>query len=236
MNSRTGGAVAFCTPGLHPDGAPVVILGAGGLARELLGICYELGVEDRVWGFVDPAPGLEGSLLDGKPVLGGDDWLLQQAGSPVCFLVGIGDNALRRRILVRVERTGLRPATLVSPHAVVSRFAQVLPGSVICPGAIISTNVTVGSCCVVNPASTLGHDARLSAYVHLAPGARVSGWVTLGEGAYIGAGAAVSERVSVGEWSVIGSMAAVVRDLPANVTAVGVPARPIREMEPGWHC
>ena len=228
MNSGTWGTGDSCTPGLHPDGAPVVILGAGGLARELLGICYDLGVEDRVRGFVDPAAALQGVVLDGKPVLGDDDWLADHVGPPTRFLVGIGDNALRRQITMRLEDAGMRPATLVSPYAVVSRFAQVLPGSVICPGAIVSTNVTVGSCCVVNPATTLGHDAQLSAYVHLAPGARISGWVSLGEGVYIGTGAAVSERVSVGEWTVVGSMAAVVRDLPANVTAVGVPARAIK--------
>lgn len=211
-----------------------MILGAGGLAREVLGICYDLRAEDRVLGFLDPDPVLEGAILDGKPVLGGDDWLSKYVGPPARFLMGVGDNARRRHISHRLEDAGIRPATVISPHAVVSRFARILPGSVTCPGSIISTNVTVGRYCVVNPDCTIGHDAQLSAFVHLAPGVHISGWVTLGEGVYVGTGAAVNQRLSVAEWSIIGSMAAVAENLPANVTAVGVPARPITERASGW--
>ena len=37
------------------------------------------------------------------------------------------------------------------------------------------------------------------------------------------------DKVSVGAWTIVGAGAAVVRDLPANVTAVGVPARVIKQ-------
>jgi acetyltransferase-like isoleucine patch superfamily enzyme len=62
-------------------------------------------------------------------------------------------------------------------------------------------------------------------FANINPGATVCGWVTIGEGAYIGAGAVIKDRVSIGAWSTIGAGAVVVRDIPPNVTAVGVPAR-----------
>jgi acetyltransferase EpsM len=66
-------------------------------------------------------------------------------------------------------------------------------------------------------------------FVNLNPGAAAAGSTRLGEGCYIGAGATVIDKVSVGDWTIVGAGAAVVRDLPPNVTAVGVPARVIKQ-------
>jgi sugar O-acyltransferase (sialic acid O-acetyltransferase NeuD family) len=220
-------------PGLWPADTTVVILGAGGLGREVLSTCYDLGVEDRILGFLDPDPELRSAVLDGKPVLGGDEWLAHCDRSRIRLLAAPGDNGRRREVTGQLEAAGWEPATLLSPTSVVSRFAHVGPGAVICAGTIVNTNVTLGSHCLLNPNCTVGHDARLHDFVQLAPGVHISGWVELGRGAYLGTGAAVSERLSVGEWSVVGSMAAVVDDLPDNVIAVGVPARVIRQRASG---
>jgi acetyltransferase EpsM len=40
--------------------------------------------------------------------------------------------------------------------------------------------------------------------------------------------------VTVGEWTIVGAGAVVIADLPADVTAVGVPARIIRHRPAGW--
>ena len=53
-----------------------------------------------------------------------------------------------------------------------------------------------------------------------APGVHVNGHNLIKEGAYIGTGANLNEKVTLGEWSVLGSGACVVKDIPANVTAV----------------
>jgi acetyltransferase-like isoleucine patch superfamily enzyme len=47
-------------------------------------------------------------------------------------------------------------------------------------------------------------------------------------------GAKIIQGISIGPWTVVGAGAAVVRDLPANVTAVGVPARVIKTKEEFW--
>jgi serine acetyltransferase len=43
----------------------------------------------------------------------------------------------------------------------------------------------------------------------------------------VGTNAAIVQDVTVGEGTTIGAGATVLEDLPANVTAVGTPARPI---------
>ena len=54
--------------------------------------------------------------------------------------------------------------------------------------------------------------------------------ITIGSNVWIGAGAVVVPGVTIGENSVIGAGSVVTRDIPANVVAVGVPCRVIREI------
>jgi acetyltransferase-like isoleucine patch superfamily enzyme len=52
--------------------------------------------------------------------------------------------------------------------------------------------------------------------------------VRLDEGCSIGAGATIADGVYVGAWSIIGAGAVVNENVPAHVTAAGVPARIIQ--------
>ena len=57
--------------------------------------------------------------------------------------------------------------------------------------------------------------------------------ITLGDNVWLGGGVIVCPGVSIGDNTVVGAGAVVVRDLPANVVAVGNPARVVREIVPG---
>ncbi|MES2476028.1 MAG: sugar O-acetyltransferase [Verrucomicrobiota bacterium] len=54
--------------------------------------------------------------------------------------------------------------------------------------------------------------------------------ITLADNVWLGGGVIVCPGVTIGENSVVGAGAVVTRDLPANVVAVGNPARVIREL------
>lgn len=54
--------------------------------------------------------------------------------------------------------------------------------------------------------------------------------VTIGRNCWLGAGVIVMPGVSIGDNSVIGAGSVVTRDIPANVVAVGVPCRVLREI------
>ncbi|MFD7295575.1 sugar O-acetyltransferase [Streptomyces sp. NPDC059897] len=54
--------------------------------------------------------------------------------------------------------------------------------------------------------------------------------ITIGDNVWLGGGAIVCPGVSIGDNSVIGAGAVVTRNVPANVVAVGNPARPVREI------
>ncbi|MET7743430.1 sugar O-acetyltransferase [Streptomyces sp. NPDC005385] len=54
--------------------------------------------------------------------------------------------------------------------------------------------------------------------------------ITIGDNVWIGGGAIVCPGVTIGDNSVVGAGAVVTRDIPADVVAVGNPARPVREL------
>jgi len=99
---------------------------------------------------------------------------------------------------------------------------------VVFAGAVIQPDAAIGGHAIVNTAASIDHDCVLGDFVHVAPGVRLAGSVVLGEGAMLGIGTVAIPGARVGAWSVVGAGAAILGELPANVVAIGTPARPRR--------
>lgn len=215
-----------------------VIIGAGGQAREVLEIleaCIEGGTPYEVLGYVvDPQFAPAGTIINGKPVLGGLKWFRGQP--PDTYAVcAVGAPDVRRRLTVRAAQEGACFGTIVHPKALVTRHATLGNGVVVLAGSILTVQVRVGDHVHVNLDCTIAHDAVLGDYATLAPGVHLSGNVSLGEGAYVGTGATVIEKTTIGAWSVIGAGAVVTSDVPPNTTVVGIPGRVVKSRPEGWH-
>jgi sugar O-acyltransferase (sialic acid O-acetyltransferase NeuD family) len=215
----------------------VVVVGAGGFAREVQDVirnCNYPNFQYELLGFIDDfAP--VGKDLHGAPVLGDFDWFKTSDAEDVFAVVGVGAPEVRRKLVKKAEALGVAFVSLADPSVVASPFVKMGKGVVICPGVILTNNITIGDHVHLNLSSTVGHDAVLEDYVTTAPGVHINGNNLIKEGAYFGTGANLNEKITVGEWSIIGSGASVVRDIPANVTAVGCPAKVIKTREEGWY-
>lgn len=215
----------------------IVIFGAGGFGREVLQIIRDINRVQPTWlfeGFL-VEPGYENSgLVQGCPVLGDINWLAIHPDVEVVIAIGI--SAVRQRIARSIRAICNNPfATLIHPRAWVGDHVVFGPGSVVCAGSLVTTDIVVGEHVHVNIGSTIGHDAILKDYVTLNPGVSISGNVTVEAGTEIGTGSIVIPKLTVGEWSIIGAGATVTKPVPANTTAVGSPAKVIKERQPGWH-
>lgn len=212
---------------------PLVIIGAGGFAREVHDVVESINdvAGTPVWdvlGFIDNHVDDPELIAErGVPHLGGDE-VLATLPAGTRYVIGIGNGAVRRSIDARATALGLEAAVLVHPTAWIGKHRVTLgPGSVVCAHVSITTNVRLGRHVHLNLNSTVGHEARLDDYVTVNPGATISGNVVLETEVMIGTGASVIQGKSVGAGSVIGAGAAVVRDIPAGVTAIGIPAKAI---------
>jgi sugar O-acyltransferase (sialic acid O-acetyltransferase NeuD family) len=216
----------------------VVIIGTGGFGREVLDVLEAVNqVETRyeILGFITE-PGFQnpGELINDKPVLGYYDWLEQNKGQ-VKAICGVGAPATRLRLIRQAEQMGVQFFSVIHPRAILTRWVKLGTGSIITAGCILTNNITIGEHVHLNLDCTVGHDVVIEDCVTVSPGVHISGNVRLKEGSFIGTGANLIEGKTVGRWAVVGAGSVVVKDVPANSTAVGIPAAVIKTRQPGWH-
>ena len=204
----------------------VVIFGAGGQARVLLELMDRAGI-CPIAGLVDDDPGLQGTRIDGVPVLGTMDRLasLIRVNRIHRAVIAVGNNTDRKRLANFARSLGLRLPVLIHPAAVVSPTAHLGEGTVVLAAAVVGAHARVGELCIINTRASVDHECQLGDCVHIGPGATLAGNVTIGDGAMIGAGSTIIPEICVGDQSIVGAGSTVIRDVPSNVTVVGVPAR-----------
>jgi sugar O-acyltransferase (sialic acid O-acetyltransferase NeuD family) len=142
--------------------------------------------------------------------------------------LGIGDNATRRRLFLRLRRAGIRAASCVAPGAFLARDAEVGDGAVLCPGSVVMTGAVIGNAAIVNTLASVDHDGVVGDFSQLAPGTCFGGAVRVGRSCFFGIRSAVFPGVSIGDGAVVRAGSLVTRDVPAHALVGGIPARVLR--------
>ncbi|MGW3679858.1 sugar O-acetyltransferase [Streptomyces prasinus] len=167
------------------------------------------------------------------------------------------DPEIARRQQAAVRLTARFQAAFVEDAAAAQSILTELLGSVgeeahVRPPLYVDygSNITIGARTFVNynltaldvAAIVIGEDCQIGPNVQLLtpthpvePGPRrdkleAAQPITIGDNVWIGGGAIVLPGVTIGDNSVIGAGAVVTKDVPANVIAVGSPARPVRDI------
>ncbi len=215
----------------------VVIIGAGGHAREILDVIDAVNTEapivNMIGYIVDPQYGRTGTVVNDRPILGGFDWLENHLNTSV--ICGVGAPNLRKYLVERVQVIGNKFFTIIHPSAKLTKWIQLGEGVVITAGSILTNNIYIGNHVHINIDCTVSHDTIINEFTTLSPGVHICGSVHIQNGCFIGAGVTVIDKISVGAWSIIGAGASIVSDVPANSTVVGVPGKVIKTRIEGWH-
>lgn len=202
----------------------VVMIGAGGHAK----VCIELlrAMGENVAYCVGASDSPDECL--GVPVLRGDENIgyLRSDGYSRLF-VAIGSNSLRYRLATVSIEQGYQLVNAISPHSIISPSAKLGLGVAVMAGAVINADAEIGDLAIVNTGASIDHDCRIGQATHIAPQCALAGMVTVGVGGFMGIGSCAIPNVSVGMWSTIGAGAVVIKDIPDNVVAFGIPARQV---------
>lgn len=215
----------------------LVIYGSGGFGREVCLVAEDINSLTRTWnilGFLDDTQEKHGTMIGGYPVLGDSTWL--ERNRSVYVVLAVGSPAAKWKIHSKLNRVGHgKYATLCHPTAWIGRRVSLGDGTVVCANSSITCDITIGRLVIINLNCTVGHDSVIADLCTMSPGVKISGNVRMEDGCELGTNAVVVPGVTLGGWSVVGAGAVVARSLPANVTAVGIPAKVIKEHDPGWH-
>lgn len=140
----------------------------------------------------------------------------------------IGNNQIRKRIMMLIMEKGIRIALAVSPKANLSNHIKIGTGTLVCPGVCINPFTIVGTGVILNTGAIIEHECSIGDFAHIAPGAVLAGNVHIGELSFIGANSVVKQGIKIGENVIIGAGAVVLKNIPDNEIWIGNPAKRVK--------
>lgn len=147
---------------------------------------------------------------------------LQQNG----FFIAVGDNLLRNKIYDQLKNKTLTPLNAIHPSSVIDTSTTIAEyGVMIAANATINPLAKIGIAAICNTGSIIEHECVIGDFAHIGPGAVLCGNVKIGTQTFVGANAVIKQGITIGRNVMIGAGAVVIKNVPDNVTVVGVPAK-----------
>ena len=207
----------------------IVIIGAGGVGREVSLIIQQINELEQTWnllGFIDDNTDNWGKVINGYSVIGGID-SLEFLSNDTYIVIAIANYEVKKNIVNKINNK-FKFATIVHPKVWIHDYMTVGEGTIIYEGAILTANIEIGNHVIISPKCGVGHDSIIKDYVSLLWNVNVSGNDLIEEGVMMGSGSTVIQGEKIGKGSIIGAGAVVVNDIESFSTAVGVPAKVIK--------
>lgn len=194
----------------------IAIYGMSGHGKVVADVARSLGFTNIFW--IDDNPEITETLSF-------DHFTEEYRTIPVAL--GVGNNILRAQLYNRLQEKGIAIISLIHPTATVSPSATIEIGTIIMPHAVINAEAKIGLGVIINSASVVEHNCTVGDFAHISPNAAIAGNVSVGKRVHIGIGSCVIQSRTIGDDAIIGAGSTVITDIPAGITAVGSPARPI---------
>ena len=209
---------------MTPAGRPLLIFPCNGNGVEALDC---LGDAHHCIGFVDDTPSKQGSRVHGIAVYGRavlterpEVQVLAVPGSPVSY-------PTRREVIRGLGLAETRLARVVHPSARVSPLARLGHNVLVMAGVVITANAVIGDHVCILPNTVIHHDVTVGDWTLIGSNVTLAGGVVVDENAYIGSGTSVMNGVRIGARALVGLGSNVIRNVAAESTVAGNPARPI---------
>lgn len=211
---------------------PLLLIGSGGLALDVLSIIDAINEHEQRWkvvGFLDDNPAKHGGVRGGVPVLGPVEAAADFPDARVVTCIsGPESHFVRAEIVDRLRFEPERYGTLIHPQAQLAPHCDVGHGSIVFAGATVTAPLPVGSHVILRPNVVVSHEDEIEDYVSIGAGAVLAGHVTIKKSAYVGAGSSIRGYITIGEGALVGMGAAVLNDVGPFEVWVGNPARYLR--------
>lgn len=206
----------------------MLIIGAKGLAKELLDVCKSLDDLSNLCFYDNQELSID--LLYGVFPILHDDEAVSYYFKTIDrrFILGFGDLKYRMILSEKFEALGGELTSIIDPNALVGTYdVKIFKGTTIMPGAIVSNGVSIGRGCLVYFNALITHDVSIGDFTIISPGVKVLGRVNIGSRCEIGANATILPDVTIGSDVIVGAGAVVTKDVPDGLKVLGVPAKAI---------
>lgn len=207
------------------------IYGASGFGKEVMPLVrqhYSQLNQDNIV-FIDDGGRLE--QLDGYKVLSYQQFM-QRPANQKAVTIAIADSQVREKLNAKLSQDNIEIINVIANNALQYDNITMGKGSIICGFVHLTSNIKIGKGFHANIYSYIAHDCVIGDFVTFAPRVSCNGNVHIEDHAYIGTGAVLRQGTPdkpliIGKGAIVGMGAVVTKDVPAGVTVVGNPARPL---------
>ncbi|WVN42146.1 acetyltransferase [beta proteobacterium MWH-UniP1] len=203
---------------------------AGGFGKEVMDVARRTNNITKQWeciSFIDDSSSEKSKY--GAQVYQLDELVSLNKLTKAEVLIANGEPAVRKKLHERLVLSGGNLGVLVDPSSIISDSALIECGVVITPFCSVSSNAFLCRNSSVNTMSIIGHDVKVGENSVISSMVNIGGATVIGDNCYIGMGALIKEGISIGSGSIVGMGSVVYSDIPANMIALGNPARVVRK-------
>jgi len=207
----------------------IVIIGAGGLAKEVAFLIDDINKESKTWnilGYIDH-DNKEIDKHNGKyTIINTDQWLINYKNA-IHIAFAIGDPLLIYRLSEQYKQNDkIIYPNLVHPTVIGDwERIEIGLGNIVCAGTILTTEIKIGSFNIINLNCIIGHDDIIGNYNVINPSAMFSGNVIMQNRNLVGTHSKIIQGMKIGSDIKIGVGSVVMNNLSKKGTYFGIPAK-----------
>ena len=211
------------------------VYGASGYGREVMPLAraqlQAMGLPLHRLVFIDDQPSAD--QLNGHAVLTWAAFLAEPA-TQRAVAIAIANSAVREALAAKLAAHKVHTWAVSASQVVCMDAVTVGEGAILSPYVTLTSNICIGRHFHANLYSYVAHDCVIGDFVTFAPGVKCNGNIVIEDHVYIGTGAIIKQGTPdaplvIGRGAVVGMGAVVTKSVPAGMTVVGNPARPLNK-------
>lgn len=205
----------------------LIILGAGGLAREIASWINttKYNKKNNIIGFMDEnLSALDAFNMDQKVIGKIDVNKIKENHSVIC---AISDVSAKEKLFDELVRHNISIFTYVHESCFIGERTECGSGLVLFPNTIVSCDSNVGNFVFINCGSQIGHDVTIGNFTSIMANVNIGGGAQIGNNVFIGSNAVILPGVKIPDNTRIGAGAVVLKSIKQVGTYFGNPAKKI---------
>jgi sugar O-acyltransferase (sialic acid O-acetyltransferase NeuD family) len=211
--------------GIQFNKLKVILVGAGGLAREISSWNSMSKNKMDIISFWDDYYKPESSLRYGIDVINSIEFYEKYNDYPV--IMALSNCQKKEEIYQEYSKNDVNFTNFIHESVLIGQRTLYGLGLVTLPNVVISCDVKIGNLVFINNGSQIGHDVEINDFVSIMANVDIGGGAKLGKNVFIGSNAVILPGVSITDNTVIGTGSVVIKSIKQSGTYFGNPAKKI---------
>ena len=204
----------------------IIILGAGGLAREILSWHNKSSdKKGNIIGFIDDNLEALKEYDINIRILG--KIVLEQIKHNQSIICGISNVEVKEKLYHEIVKNKISIQSYIHGTCLIGERTNFGIGLVLLPNALVSCDVNIGNLVLINIGSQVGHDVSIGDFTSIMANVDIGGGAKIGKNVFIGSNAVILPGVVIPNNTRIGAGSLVLKSIKQSGTYFGNPARKI---------